>query len=124
MEQGPHVHGFFDMHDLGDSLIRSGLGEPVLDVDHLQVTYPSVAHLARELKACGGQNAALGRRRTFTGRRRWQAMVDHYPRTSEPNPIHATVELVFGQAWGRGVSSTPGGQIASVAVTDIGGQRR
>jgi malonyl-CoA O-methyltransferase len=122
VDQGPHVHGFFDMHDVGDSLLRSGLVEPVLDVDHLSVTYKSVAHLARELKACGGQNATLGRRRTLTGRHRWQAMVDQYPRTGEPNPIHATVELVFGQAWGRGVSSPADGQVASIPVTDIGGR--
>ncbi len=124
VDQGPHVHGFFDMHDLGDSLLRSGLAEPVLDVDHLTVTYKSVAHLARELKACGGQNATVGRRRTLTGRHRWQAMVAQYPLTGEPNPVHATVELVFGQAWGRGVSSTAGGQVANIPVTDIGGRRR
>ena len=34
-----HVHGFVDMHDLGDLMARAGLAEPVVDVDRLRVTY-------------------------------------------------------------------------------------
>ena len=120
VDSKPHVHGFFDMHDVGDSLVRAGLVEPVLDVDHLRVTYPSVVALARELKACGAQNATVGRRRTLTGKQRWHAMTAAYPLAEGSNPIHATVELVFGQAWGRGVSRAAEGQVATVPLTDIG----
>ena len=116
----PHVHGFFDMHDLGDALLRSGLADPVHDVDHLRVTYPSVVALCRDLKACGAQNATRGRRRTLTSRRRWQDMVDAYPRNGLSDPIAATVELVFGQAWGRGFSTSQDGQVAAIPVEGIG----
>jgi malonyl-CoA O-methyltransferase len=119
VEPGPHVHGFFDMHDVGDALVRSGLAEPVLDVDHLTVTYASVAALARELKACGGQNATAGRRRTLTGRHRWQQMVEAYPHEADRNPVHATVELIFGQAWGGNPRTAAGSQVTTVPVADI-----
>lgn len=121
VDDGPHVHGFFDMHDVGDALLASGLREPVLDVEHLRITYPTVEALAKELKACGAQNATLGRRRTLTGPGRWRAMVNGYPRGAAPNPITATVELVYGQAWG-GVerSATPAGPtVTAVPVTAI-----
>ncbi len=119
VEDLPHVHGFFDMHDVGDALLRSGLAEPVLDVDHVTVTYPSVEALARDLKACAAQNATVGRRRTLTGPRRWRSMVESYPRSKAPDRIQATVELVFGQAWGRAAvpSSDPG--LTTIPVASI-----
>ncbi len=39
VDEGPHVHAFADMHDIGDSLVRAGLADPVLDVDRLSVSY-------------------------------------------------------------------------------------
>jgi malonyl-CoA O-methyltransferase len=38
-----HVSRFIDMHDLGDALVRAGLGEPVMDMEHLTLTYPTCA---------------------------------------------------------------------------------
>jgi malonyl-CoA O-methyltransferase len=114
VDDTPHVHGFFDMHDVGDALTRSGLAEPVLDVDYLTVTYPSVAALCRELKACGGGNATVGRRRGLTSPRLWQRMVDAYPLEAGANPVHATVELIFGQAWGTAPAAPRGETVIPV----------
>ena len=66
-----HVHAAFDMHDLGDLAMAAGLAEPVLDVDRIEVTYADVAGLVRDLRAVGAMNVAGGRRRTLTGRHRW-----------------------------------------------------
>jgi malonyl-CoA O-methyltransferase len=94
-----HVHAAFDLHDLGDWALAAGLGEPVLDVDRLTITYGSVADLVRDLKAVGGTNTAAGRRRTLTGRRRYEAFVDRLAGGRERFSV--TAELVLGIAWGR-----------------------
>jgi malonyl-CoA O-methyltransferase len=99
-----HVHAAFDMHDLGDLALASGLAEPVLDVDRIEVTYADVAGLVRDLRAIGGINTAGGRRRALTGRRRWGRFVERLPRGADGR-LAVTVELILGQAWGRGVAA-------------------
>ena len=100
-----HVHAAFDMHDLGDLAMKAGLAEPVLDVDRLTVTYAEPAALWRDLKAVAAGNVAGGRRRELTGRGRWSRF-EHAlaPRSGERFAV--TVELIFGQAFGRGPVQT------------------
>jgi malonyl-CoA O-methyltransferase len=95
-----HVHAAFDMHDLGDLTLAAGLAEPVLDVDRLAITYDDLAGLLRDLRATGAINVAGGRRRTLTGRGRWRAFEDRL--TIPGSRFAVTVELVLGQAFGRG----------------------
>lgn len=100
-----HVHAAFDMHDLGDLAMKAGLAEPVLDVDRLTVTYAEPAALWRDLKAVAAGNVAGGRRRSLTGRSRWS----RFEQTLAPRPnerFAVTVELIFGQAFGRGPVQT------------------
>jgi malonyl-CoA O-methyltransferase len=108
-----HVHAAFDMHDLGDLAIAAGLAEPVLDVDRVEVTYADVAGLVRDLRAVGGGNVAGGRRRALTGRRRWGEFVERLPRRADGR-LAVTVELILGQAFGRGAvrgARSPAGEI-------------
>jgi len=96
-----HVHAAFDMHDLGDLALAAGLGEPVMDVDRLEVTYERVERLVADLRACGAVNVAAGRRRGLTGPRRWRGFVRALRAGGAGSRFGVTVELVFGQAWGR-----------------------
>ena len=104
VDDGVHVHGFADMHDLGDLASRAGLGEPVMDVDRLQVTYTDFTTLVTDLRACGATNVAHGRNTGLTGRSRWQAFCDRLESQRTADRLSVSVELIFGQAWG-GVSS-------------------
>lgn len=97
-----HVHAAFDMHDLGDLALGAGLAEPVVDVDRIEVTYADVAALVEDLRACGAVNVAAGRRRTLTGPRRWQAFERGLGAGRGAARLGVTLELVLGQAWGRG----------------------
>ena len=95
-----HVHAAFDMHDLGDLALAAGLAEPVLDVDRLTVTYGDVAALGRDLKAMGAVNVAGGRRRGLTGTARWRSFEQAL--ATPGRRFGVTVELILGQAFGRG----------------------
>lgn len=118
-----HVHGFFDMHDLGDLALRSGLEEAVMDVDRIDVTYADLAAIVRDLRACGATNVAHGRRRGLTGRARWAAFERAFERLRHDGRIGVTIELILGQAFGPGRPRGPRTEVG-VPVTAIRRGRR
>ena len=105
VDAAPHVHRFLDMHDVGDALVAAGFADPVMDVDRLRLTYPSVRALMQDLRAAGGTNALAGRRGALTGRARLAAMEAAYDRRRDAHGrLPATVEVVYGQAWCPGTT--------------------
>lgn len=106
VDDEPHVATFPDMHDLGDTLVRAGLVDPVLDVDRLAVSYRDTGRLFDDLTAAGARNSLAGRRRTLTGRKRFESMRGELDRGSDP--IRIELELVFGHAWGSGARPAGG----------------
>ncbi len=95
-----HTSPFLDLHDLGDALLRARLADPVMDVEHLTLTYDSVHALMRDLKAVGANNANSGRRRTLTGKARLARMRAAYERHRDAEGrLPATYEVNYGLAW-------------------------
>ena len=114
-----HVHGFFDMHDLGDLALAAGLDEPVLDVDRLELSYRDVGSLVSDLRACGAVNVAAGRRKTLTGAGRWKGFERALLANLREGRFTVTIELILGQAWGGGAprqSAEPPDEIAVPAA--------
>jgi malonyl-CoA O-methyltransferase len=97
-----HVNAFVDMHDLGDTLLRAGFREPVLDVDYLTVLYRDLQALFRDMTACGARNCLEGRPRTLTGKGRFGAMCGLLEQRFSEGTLPLRLELVFGHAWGGG----------------------
>lgn len=94
-----HVNRQIDMHDLGDALVRSGLAEPVMDVERYTLTYGTVRDLARDLRAMGSTNASAGRPRGLTGRQALGRMSASYEGMRREGRLPATFEVVYGHAW-------------------------
>lgn len=114
-----HVHHFPDVHDLGAALLRSGLTEPVLDVDRLLRRTPDARTLMRGLKAIGAHNVSAGRPRTLLGRGRLERMQRAYESTRGAAGLPVTYEVIYGVSWGREASAGVAGE-ARVAVASIG----
>ena len=116
-----HVSTFIDMHDVGDALLRAGLADPVMDVDRMTLTYPTVNGLMRELKVLGAHNVSSGRQRGLTGKGRLQAMQQAYEQfRNRDGVLPASYEVVYGHAWAPEAghrSNAP-----AVAIDDIGRQ--
>jgi malonyl-CoA O-methyltransferase len=119
-----HVHAAFDLHDVGDLALAAGLAEPVLDVDRLEVTYSSLASLMADLRSCAAVNVAAGRRRGLTGPRRWQAFERALVGGGEGARFAITLELVLGQAWGRGPTAARRGEGAGEIAVPLATLRR
>ncbi len=95
-----HVNAFYDMHDIGDALVRAGFADPVMDVEHFTLTYAGVHDLMRDLKAIGAHNVTAGRPRGLTGRRRLAAVERAYEAyRGADGRLPATYEVVYGHAW-------------------------
>jgi len=98
-DERTHVNRFIDMHDLGDALVRSGLAEPVMDVERFTLTYAEVRDLMRDLKVIGAHNANAGRPRGLTGKGTLARMTAAYEAFRKDGRLPATYEVVYGQAW-------------------------
>lgn len=94
-----HVNRFIDMHDIGDALVRTGFGTPVMDVEHFTLTYPDLKALMRDLKALGAHNVTQGRPRGLFGRATWQKLQSAYEGFRNNALLPATYEVVYGHAW-------------------------
>lgn len=99
VDQYAHVNTFLDMHDVGDALVRARFADPVMDVEHLTVTYPDVWQLMRELKQIGAHNVTGGRPRGLTGKQRIQKLVEAYEQFRSDGVLPASYEIVNGHAW-------------------------
>ena len=94
-----HVSAFIDMHDVGDALMRAGFSDPVMDVETITVTYPTVKKLMADLKAIGSRNALEGRAKGLMGKQRLKKMIEAYEQLRKDNVLPATYEIVYGHAW-------------------------
>jgi malonyl-CoA O-methyltransferase len=104
---GLQVNPFPDMHDIGDGLVRAGLSDPVLDIDHLQVSYEDVDCLFADLTRMGGRNTAVTRQPGLTGRKRFGARAGALAASADKGRILLNLELVYGHCWGSGRRNDP-----------------
>jgi len=94
-----HVHGFTDMHDLGDMLTACGYADPVMDMELVTLTYADVDALIADLRATGQVNVLTARRRGLTGKRAFSAMRAAYAGLRRDGRLPASFEIVYGHAW-------------------------
>ena len=104
IDAGVHVMRYPDMHDVGDTLVRAGLRDPVLDVDRLTLHYDSADALYRDLTATGARNSLHRRRSTLTGKGRLADFRKALFGDGDGGRLALEVELVYGHCWGRGVA--------------------
>jgi malonyl-CoA O-methyltransferase len=94
-----HVNIFLDMHELGDAMVKAGFTDPVMEADHVTLSYADVFRLLNDLKALGVQNVNMDRRRTMTGKQRFMRMRDEYEKRRAGGKLPATYEVIYGHAW-------------------------
>ena len=113
-----HVSRFVDMHDIGDMLVANGYADPVMDMEHITLTYADVRALMRDLKAIGAHNATLGRPGGLSAKSLLHAVERNYEAFRSGDKLPATFEIVYGHAWKPEPRSSPTGH----RVIDIKGQ--
>jgi len=105
-----HVNRFIDMHDLGDLLMQAGFADPVMDMEHITLTYADVRGLLRDLKALGAHTVLDGRRPTVAPRALLARVERNYEALRRDGRLPATFEVVYGHAWKAPPRTGPGGR--------------
>lgn len=117
VDNATHVNNFRDMHDYGDALLQTGLKNPVMDVDRIQLTYKDVYSLMKELKFLGAHNITAGRPRSLMGKGKFKAMIKAYEQFRSPEGLlPVTYEVVYGHALGKKNIELPAASPKSVAI--------
>jgi len=90
---------WWDMHDVGDLMLKAGFADPVMDQERLRLTWASPESLLADLRALGG-NVAPTRFAGLRGRAWRQRLLAELDtlRDSEGR-LALTLELVFGHAF-------------------------
>lgn len=90
---------WWDMHDIGDLVLKAGFADPVMDQERLRLTWASPESLLADLHALGG-NLAPSRFAGLRGRA-WQAALRQALEglRGPDGRLGLTLELVFGHAF-------------------------
>ncbi len=107
---GRRVHRFIDMHDIGDVLVRTGFGDPVMDMEVITLTYPDIDTLLDDLRRSAWNNASIARPRGLTGRQTWQRMRERLQAQFRNGRLPTTFEVVQGHAWKTAPKTTGDGR--------------
>jgi malonyl-CoA O-methyltransferase len=110
IDRHQHVSRFIDMHDLGDLLVHAGFSDPVMEMEMITLTYPSIEAVARDLKAIGATNAMPGRRRGLMGRKAWRRASEAYEQLRRDGTLPASYEVIYGHAWRKPPRATADGR--------------
>ncbi|WP_431263725.1 hypothetical protein ACQ859_27960 [Roseateles chitinivorans] len=87
------------MHDLGDLLVHAGFADPVMDQEHLRLTWGSPQDLLRDLRALGGNLAPARLRGLRT--KSWRERLMHALESlrGPDGRLSLSIELVYGHAF-------------------------
>ncbi len=118
---GAPSHAFTDMHDWGDMLIAHGFAEPVVDMEHITLTFPSAARLLQELRELG-RNLHPGRFAGLRGRR-WkaqleQALTERLARPEHGGQLALNFEVIYGHAF-KPAPRAPGVPVADESAVSL-----
>ncbi len=94
-----HVNRFIDMHDLGDALVHAGFANPVMEMEHITLTYADLKGVMRDLKGIGAQTILEGRRQGLMGKQGWARLAENYETCRRDGRLPATYEVIYGHAW-------------------------
>ena len=95
------AHAFTDMHDWGDMLVRAGFADPVMDMEHITLTFATPGRLLAELRGLG-RNLHPGRFAGLRGRR-WHQELQRRIGAELADARHGgqlalTFEIIYGHA--------------------------
>ncbi|QTD44630.1 methyltransferase domain-containing protein [Ottowia testudinis] len=97
----PPAHDFTDLHDWGDLLLASGFTDPVMDMEHITLTFESPERLLQELRELG-RNLHLQRFGALRGRawraRLQTALAEQLAVPARGSALALTFEVIYGHA--------------------------
>lgn len=94
----PHVHPRIEASALATLFAGAGFINPVVDVDRVPVSYPSLERLIGDLRAMGATNVLFGRPR-FIGKAARSAAIQAFAQAGDRSRTTETFEILHFAAW-------------------------
>ena len=97
----PRVSPFIEVREFGNLVQRIGFAMPVIDVDHITVTYPNLETLMTDLRGMGEANVLNNRCKHFTPRSILQKAASFYPPCTNGSTerINVKFEILYAMGW-------------------------
>ena len=95
----PHVHPRIEASMLAPLLDQAGFARPVVDVDRVQVSYPSLGALVADLRAMGATNILVERPRTAVTKGAFTGACRHFIDLGQDGRAKETFEILHFAAW-------------------------
>lgn len=94
----PHIHPRIEPAALAQLLMSAGFAMPVVDVDRVRVSYPSLRKLTADLRAMGATNVLRQRSRTPLSRSAMEAAERDFAGDQDDRTVE-TFEILHFAAW-------------------------
>ena len=94
----PHIHPRIEASALAPLLSSAGFVNPVVDVDRVTVTYPSLDRLVADLRAMGATNI-LNARPRFVGKAAREAAIEVFADAGDGMRTAETFEILHFAGW-------------------------
>ena len=110
VDNNAHVNDFVDMHDMGDCLLQVGMADPVMDMEHIVLTYKTMDRLFEDMHFSGSILLHENRSSGLITPRQLERFKQAYELLRDNDGrLPVTVEMIYGHAWknelnNRGVS--------------------
>lgn len=95
-----HINSFTDMHLYGDSLLKCGFDDPVMDSEEIIVEYKNFKGVLDSLKKTGA-NTVIGQKPRYLNKETFKRLTDKYPRNKDNGSFPVTYEMIYGMSWNR-----------------------
>lgn len=98
-EASPHVHPRIEASAVAALLSAAGFARPVVDVDRVEVAYPSLGKLVVDLRAMGATNILTARSRRPLTRTAWSAASATFTTAGDGRRTLEIFEILHFAAW-------------------------
>ena len=117
-------HDFTDMHDLGDMLVQHGFSEPVMDMERIQLRFPTAARMEQELRELGRNfhPQRFAGLRTPRWHQQWRSLIEAQLTKPAAHDADAGIELTFEVIYGHAFKAEPKAkmqELSSIALDDM-----
>ena len=93
-----HVNSFTDMHVYGDSLLKCGFYDPVMDVENLIIEYSSFANILKSLRKTGA-NTVIGQKASYMPKESYKKLANSYKKNKGNGRFPVSYEMIYGVSW-------------------------
>ena len=93
-----HINIFSDMHLYGDSLLKFGFQDPVMDMEKIIIEYNTFKDVLDSLKKTGA-NTVMHSKPIYISKNSYQMLSKTYPTNHINNRFPVTYEMIYGIAW-------------------------